>query len=253
MKWPDYHNRLEIDPTAGTTTHTPEQIHGLKQAHVAIKRHFARLGFRQVGRNSEQHHVFYLPACDYYYLPTLKKWKTKEEVQGMDIFEAPDAYEPTGVDATLHTLLQEEGAPDMDEVRQLLLTGRASLHGSRALFLAAANNDVPLLKDCLLSSQTKEEKERKVNQSDEHGNTPLHVAAMMMHLEVIQYLLDQGASKTARNDKLHTPLDTLQETLEAMHSGGDGNGDDEDDDDQDPTLAEELDQGVQCAALLKID
>jgi hypothetical protein len=246
MRWPAYHNRLKIDPSA--PSHTAEQTEGLKSAHVAIKRHFSRLGFRQVGRNSEQHHVFYLPASDFVVLPP--SWKTKEEIQSLDIFVAPDPYAPTGVNATLHELLQDHDPSeplDLNAIRKLLLEQGASLHGSRSLFLAAAQDSVPWMEDLLdvAGGGTGEQQRTVVNESDENGNTPLHVAAMMMHLDVIQYLLGKGASKRVRNDKQHTPYDTLQESIESIWGEGEGEDHDEDDGSAARGLAK------RCKALLK--
>ena len=248
MRWPEFHNRLKIDPSA--PDHSLEQTEGLKQAHVAIKRHFSRLGFRQAGRNSEQHHVFYLPASDFVASPTA--WKSKQDVQALDIFVAPDPYEPTGVNAELHTLLQDQDPTeslDLTLIRKLLVQQGASLHGSRALFLAAAQDSVPWMEG-LLQVACEGMREPKpllfVNESDENGNTPLHVAAMMMHLDVIQYLLDKGASKSDQNDKQHTPFDTLQESIESMFTG-----EDREDDEEDGATAEARELAKRCEALLK--
>lgn len=216
QKWPDYHNRLAIDPRA--LVHTKEQTEGLKMAHIKIKRHFACMGFVQAGRNSEHHHAWYLTAPDYFGKdnPTrngdkaIEKWKSKQEIEPLDIFVAPDKHVPEGVDAELHSVVNDVDGSTLTKVRGLVQKREASIHGSRALFVTAANGDTNLLK--VLA----EELQGNVNEPDENDNTPLHVAAMMLHYETIEYLLAQGARKDVVNDMGHTPLQTTQESINAM-------------------------------------
>lgn len=212
QQWPDFHNRLKIDPNAAE--HTKEQTEGLKEAHLKIKRHFARMGFVQAGRNSEHHHAWYLTASSYYGASTprdgataMNKWKSKSEIKDLDIFVAPDAHVPEGVDAELNALVVREPI-DTYKVRDLIKTG-ASIHGSRAIFVAAADNDVDLLKLLV------EELGGDANEPDENGNIPLHVAAMMLCPEAIDLLVQKGAKKDAKNDKGHSPLQTAQESVVA--------------------------------------
>lgn len=41
---------------------------------------------------------------------------------------------------------------------------------------------------------------------DKHGNTPMHLAAMLGHIEVVKLLIENGAFVKARNKQLWTPL-----------------------------------------------
>jgi ankyrin repeat protein len=41
---------------------------------------------------------------------------------------------------------------------------------------------------------------------DKHGNTPMHLAAMLGHIDVIKLLIENGAFVKARNKQLWTPL-----------------------------------------------
>ena len=215
QQWPEFHNRLNIDPNA--EEHTKEQTEGLKEAHVKIKRHFARMGFVQAGRNSEHHHAWYLTASSYYGgsasprdgAAAMSRWKSKSEIKDLDIFVAPDAHVPDGVDAELNALVVREPV-DKEQIRQLVEAKKASIHQSRALFVASANNDVDLLK-VLIGDLNGD-----INEQDENGNTPPHVAAMMLCPEAISFFLQMGAKTDAINDKGHRPLQTAQESVLAM-------------------------------------
>ena len=46
-----------------------------------------------------------------------------------------------------------------------------------------------------------------INRTNEIGDTPLHCGVKGAHLEVVQYLLDNGANVNAINAKGNTPLD----------------------------------------------
>ena len=73
---------------------------------------------------------------------------------------------------------------------------------STALHLAAKAGSlktVKVLLQCLLPS-TLEERDRG-------QNTPLHIACRHNHVDVVQFLLDEGADVTARNDRNMTCLD----------------------------------------------
>jgi ankyrin repeat protein len=47
---------------------------------------------------------------------------------------------------------------------------------------------------------------RNPNHPDESGDTPFHEAARHGHCEVVQMLLDSGASIDAKNKRRYTPL-----------------------------------------------
>jgi len=46
-----------------------------------------------------------------------------------------------------------------------------------------------------------------INDEDESGNTPLHLAALHGHFKIINMLIDHGASVDPRNILQWTPLD----------------------------------------------
>eukprot|EP00977_Amphora_coffeiformis_P003809 scaffold765_cov160-Amphora_coffeaeformis.AAC.10 len=248
QQWPTFHNRLTIDPHAHE--HSKEQTEGLKAAHVKIKRHFARMGFVQAGRNSEHHHAWYLTAPAYFGKDNtardgekaMKQWKSKQEVESLDIFVAPDKHQPDGVDAELHDLVVGGDSPNPDTVRKLVQKRKASIHRSRALFVAAANNDSSLLKLLV------EELKGNVNETDENRNTPLHVAAMMLSLLSIEYLVGHGARKDSVHDKGHTPLQTAQESINTMLDEGE-----DDHSDSGEVEVDSQENQRKCLELLRID
>lgn len=70
-----------------------------------------------------------------------------------------------------------------------------------------------------------------MNEADENGNRPLHVAALMMCYDAMEYLIQQGAKKDVTNDKGHTPFQTAQETIHTLEedpTSGDDNDNKED-------------------------
>lgn len=57
------------------------------------------------------------------------------------------------------------------------------------------------------SSRPKEEKQAYLDAPNEFGNTGLHWAALGGHLDVVKYLIAEGASPALANDKNYIPLD----------------------------------------------
>lgn len=55
--------------------------------------------------------------------------------------------------------------------------------------------------------RAKEEKQAFLDAPNEFGNTGLHWAALGGHLEVVKYLVAEGASPALANDKNYIPLD----------------------------------------------
>lgn len=57
------------------------------------------------------------------------------------------------------------------------------------------------------TERPKEEKQAFLDAPNEFGNTGLHWAALGGHLEVVKYLIAEGASPALANDKNYIPLD----------------------------------------------
>ena len=53
----------------------------------------------------------------------------------------------------------------------------------------------------------KEEKQRFLDELNEHGNTGLHWAALGGHLDIVKLLLEQGALPALANERNYVPLD----------------------------------------------
>lgn len=75
-----------------------------------------------------------------------------------------------------------------------------------ALFLIYGAEIVKLLVGHF-SVRAKEEKQAFLDAPNEFGNTGLHWAALGGHLEVVKYLIAEGASPALANDKNYIPLD----------------------------------------------
>ena len=86
-----------------------------------------------------------------------------------------------------------------------LIQQGASIRDSRAIFLAASNGQPETIKLLVRIGGR-----RLVNEQDEHGNTPLHVAAGMKDPISMKVLLDLGANKELVDRKGRTPWQGLQ-------------------------------------------
>ena len=86
-----------------------------------------------------------------------------------------------------------------------LIQQGASIRDSHAIFLAASNGQPETVKLLLRIGGR-----RLVNEQDEHGNTPLHVAAGMKDPMCMKVLLDNGANKELVDRKGRTPWQGLQ-------------------------------------------
>ena len=95
---------------------------------------------------------------------------------------------------------------DHAHIEDLIKEG-ASIRDSRAIFLATANGQPEIIKLLLRIGGR-----RLVNEQDEYGHTPLHVAAEMKDPACMKVLLDNGASKELVDRKGRTPLKGLQDT-----------------------------------------
>lgn len=56
-------------------------------------------------------------------------------------------------------------------------------------------------------SRPKEQKQAFLDAGNEYANTGLHWAALGGHLDVVKFLVEQGASPALANDKNYVPLD----------------------------------------------
>lgn len=77
---------------------------------------------------------------------------------------------------------------------------------SASFFLPFSKEIVKILVEHF-ASRPKEEKQAYLDAPNEFGNTGLHWAAMGGHLDVVKYLVAEGASPALANDKNYIPLD----------------------------------------------
>ena len=75
----------------------------------------------------------------------------------------------------------------------------------------AALQDLPLIAAVLLKSVSKFEQLLRIYETDDDGDTPLHMAGMNDSVKMIGLLLDLGADLTARNKINKTPIDAMKE------------------------------------------
>lgn len=84
------------------------------------------------------------------------------------------------------------------------------------LHRAVMNEDLPLVKELLLSGED-------VNSKDYFGMTPLHDAVSNRYIDIVEVLLDNGADVNALDDFGHTPLMKCLD-LQPFYDGIDING-----------------------------
>lgn len=61
-----------------------------------------------------------------------------------------------------------------------------------------------------LDDGPKDEKKAFLDDTNEHGNTGLHWAALGGHLDVVKILVEQGATPALANEQNYVPLDLAQ-------------------------------------------
>ena len=199
----------------------------MKMATIKLTRHFARIGFEQAGRNIDEWNAWNLSSLIYFGSATspkspveaMEQWKTKSQVQHLDIYLPAEKYEPTGVNKELADLVHEatreaknQLGPMLRNMQSLVENKNASIYGSRALWIilsvtSEGPNDQAILRHLLELGR------HDINRADEHGNRPLHIAAQQytMNLDAIQMLLQFGADRNVNNEKGETPIQSLQE------------------------------------------
>jgi hypothetical protein len=199
-----------------------EQKTALKDINRKIQKQFSRMGFVQAGRDPDLVNKWFLTStmyfgCDITTATTsteshtaMDRWLSKEDVISLDILEAPEKHEPTGLDKELSELCQGYDFPSEDAKARIedLVKQGASIDGARALHICSSiemEDNFPI--------QLLIELGGKVNFQDEYGNTPLHVAASQMTHRNIASLLAAGADTTITNMVGETPVQSLKGQL----------------------------------------
>lgn len=68
------------------------------------------------------------------------------------------------------------------------------------------NNDLTKLSNLINALRNEPNKCEILNYQDNHGNTALHLAAMLGNLDAVKILIDSGATVKIRNSQMWTPL-----------------------------------------------
>jgi len=180
----------------------------IQAVELKISRHWARLGFQQAGRNADECDAWYMASLTYFGRDesqdaasvAMQNWKTKDEIQSLDIYVTPKEYKPQGADKNLKELVEEarqrkllvpaELGTLLHKIEDLVNNQNASIHGSRLLFVLAVNakdttdtTDIALLRTLIRLAGAND-----INAPDENGNCPLHVAASAMNPVAITQL-----------------------------------------------------------------
>jgi hypothetical protein len=225
---------------------TPVQLADAKRNDVLIQKQFGRMGFVQAMMSSSEGSkawfltsTMYFSASDDSTQAPISRWLSKEQAAQIDIYQPPQKHEPTGLDKELHDfiglirdprsrsvsvsmLMVGAGAPPAagaleTKIRDIatierLVNGGASIHDSRALFVAAAlslEDPYPL--------QTLLRLDGDVNLPDENGSRPLHVAASAMKPRNVEFLVNVAGADTGLTDSDGiTPLQSLQEVIRGI-------------------------------------
>jgi len=177
-----------------------------------LSRHFARIGFRQVGRYEPSLRYWCLDAQTFSTLPI--PFVSKAETVLLEVAFPRKAQPMSLVDQRLHDICVgspdvgvQRAAPTPAEIRALIEEG-GHPDRAQALLVCAAHMDVE-------AAQTLLEVGAAVNNDDKHGNTPLHLAASHCakhgSLAMVSLLLAHGARLDHRNADGSIPLECAKE------------------------------------------
>ena len=217
MEWPDDNDRIGLR-LKSVRDRTEEDDEALDDAALKIMRYFSRLGFRQLGRDSEDDaKTFYLTHNQYYGKnkknpdAAISRWISKEAAKEIDIYVVP---RKTKVEEDFRSTLRNfQREPVSPEIVQLLC-----LASETYVSVKGANIDRADALQCACTVNTKSTKlletlvrlGANVNAQDQNKSTALHVAAAFRRKEAVAYLIQMGADKTIRNSQGKAPFDEIQ-------------------------------------------
>ena len=89
-----------------------------------------------------------------------------------------------------------------NELNEIVASNSVDLH------YFVFQNDIESVKNYIKRHKKEHPQQLKYYLSirDKHGNTPMHLAAMLGHIEIVKLLIENGAFVKARNKQLWTPL-----------------------------------------------
>jgi len=191
---------------------SPEQKRKFDESQEKVTRQFSRLGFAQVHHSK----AWFLTKDSYGSISDApSRWLTKEQAKDINIWTPPKQHEPSGLDEELGKVPSQYlgNQQKIKRIRELVANG-ASIHGSRVIFKAIANSMVDgdsnvLVDEIILLGGD-------INQQDESGDTPLHVAAGTMMKKSMEHLIFRGADQEVRNNDGKTAGDLSKEVERSM-------------------------------------
>ncbi|KAF3771395.1 ankyrin [Cryphonectria parasitica EP155] len=127
---------------------------------------------------------------------------SEDEIDDMIYFAR--AGEASDLNDALTTLSAREGVTPAQILQAAKDEGK-----STCLHMATGNGNLEIVTILVqaFSDQPKEEKQTFLDAPNEFGNTGLHWAALGGHLDVVKFLVAEGASPALANDKNYIPLD----------------------------------------------
>ena len=202
---------------------------------IKLFRHYARMGFQQASKNMDDYHAWYMTAKTYFmkddngdeidHSSLIQRWKTKDEIQRLDIYLPPKLMSPEGIDKELQGLIKsaikEKKFQDRRyEITELVQSEGACLNKSKALFLFSRYYHSSG-EEMLHEHSSGKEMLRilislgaNINITDERGMSPLHYAVDSLNIDAVKSLVDAGADISLRNIRGHTPLMRFERILE---------------------------------------
>ena len=205
----------------------------IKEAQMKISKHWARMGFKQTGKNVDEYSIWHMVSSTYFGSENqepsseiMEKWKTKQDVESLDIYHAPEEHIPQGYDKQLKNLIETyflnsssiHEANVIQEVERLVHGAGASIHKSRALFILVANVNRDNEHKFAALLNTLVQLGGNIDEPDEFGNCPIHCAASMMKPVALKWLIELGASHICVNEKECTPLKCLEEAIKCANA-----------------------------------
>ncbi|CAM1508005.1 Fc.00g048530.m01.CDS01 [Cosmosporella sp. VM-42] len=127
---------------------------------------------------------------------------TEDEIDDLIYFAR--AGEQSDLTETVQNLAERETVTPAE-----ILVAARDEGKSTCLHMATGNGHLEVVQQLVRSfeGRSKEERQTFLDDPNEHGNTGLHWAALGGHLNIVKFLLEQGASPALANERNYVPLD----------------------------------------------
>lgn len=192
---------------------TPEQSQSSELHSKQVMRHFARMGFVQAGKKSDEVDAWFLTSSNYFASGAnpIASWLSKQQAADIVIYESPTAVEITGLDKDLldtvvaFSAFCDDAGPMQKRVELIRKVEDLVRRGASVNQLCSLQSTAANTKDSQMLH----------NHRDEFGNSALHLAAAFQQSKNIEYLCNVGADKSALNVDGETPLQHLQKAIQS--------------------------------------